>query len=583
MFVRLMTGVGVGILLISACAAPERRYGADRAPLPFAGPSLRIPTPRCDGQGAPPPAAATELEPIDALIRKLRAVAGASGPEGRAVAEEIQRHGAAAIPYVLPLLGDPELRIRELAEYVLRDLEGLEERHLDALIRADSSREDTWLPPAIARIGTPRAIAYLVERLWERAEIENQLGFALTRSAPRSAPEIVRRLRVEPPKDGRLPAVICRLFSQAPDESAVAIPGLLALAGDADLPVARREQAVRLIGCLGPAAAPHQPEIRQLGEGTPALAPAARSTLVKVGALDALASALATAPTVTTLLQVASLGAGARGAGASVVPLVGAADWDVRLAAIKTVGYIDYGEGVPALIRALGIAEDWRAVFAAAEALGRLKAASAAAPLEQVAAKHWYPPVRFAAEKALRVIRGTDQYCRRWHPQNFNIEFHDVGSRADVPRPGALPSLRQGPDELGGLQLWFHRDTQAQVGLAAFGGVLLGADAGEWGGALTFAAGSKRDRLLEKNTTGIHRVGSSIVAATGLAHLMMDDGVLYRVERPDRNVPPVAVRWRQLPGAPYQSGFLEDGRLFIRTQAGDVALSPEGELSMFPE
>ena len=58
-------------------------------------------------------------------------------------------------------------RLRELASYVLSDAEGLTEEHLDTLIES-RCQGDVWIPPAIARVGTSKAITFLVEEVRRR-------------------------------------------------------------------------------------------------------------------------------------------------------------------------------------------------------------------------------------------------------------------------------------------------------------------------------------------------------------------------------------------------------------------------------
>lgn len=92
-------------------------------------------------------------------------------------------------------------------------------------------------------------------------------------------------------------------------------------------------------------------------------------------------------------------------AGPALVKAMGdGEDWDGRVTAARLLGYIDYSEGNAALIAALKNEEDWRLVYAAAESLGRRQIKAAVPALRSVAASHWYPPVRRAAERALQRI-----------------------------------------------------------------------------------------------------------------------------------------------------------------------------------
>lgn len=127
---------------------------------------------------APVPGGSTSLQQLVERIPEVVDDSGGIGTDAQELASRIQAHGAAAIPYLLPLFREESEPIRDFAGYVLRDLEGLTEEHLDALIQA-RLHGDGWIPPAIARIGTPRAIAFLVEDLKEEPQTQSQLTHAL--------------------------------------------------------------------------------------------------------------------------------------------------------------------------------------------------------------------------------------------------------------------------------------------------------------------------------------------------------------------------------------------------------------------
>ena len=97
------------------------------------------------------------------------------------------------MPYLLPLLTKYDGReVRKLASYVLSDAEGLTEEHLDTLI--ESRRQgDVWIPPAIARVGTSKAITFLVEEVKKANLVDNQLVTAFQILSERGVPYLVGR------------------------------------------------------------------------------------------------------------------------------------------------------------------------------------------------------------------------------------------------------------------------------------------------------------------------------------------------------------------------------------------------------
>ena len=94
------------------------------------------------------------------------------------LAEAVQRYGAQAILPLLKLLESDKPNVRQLAGYTLRDIEGLTAENLPALMRARRGG-DGWIPPAIARIGTPEAIEFLVNDLRNEPEMHTQVTVAV--------------------------------------------------------------------------------------------------------------------------------------------------------------------------------------------------------------------------------------------------------------------------------------------------------------------------------------------------------------------------------------------------------------------
>ncbi|GAB6197501.1 hypothetical protein PAGU2595_028360 [Lysobacter xanthus] len=86
----------------------------------------------------------------------------------------------------------------------------------------------------------------------------------------------------------------------------------------------------------------------------------------------------------------------------------------------------------------------------------------------------------------------------------------------------------------------------------AFGGRLLGTNQGEWVGRLYFQdpAGSLHV-LLKENVHGIARNSAGTFVFTGLAHLGINEGYVYRVVPSSGDIPAVALVGR-LPGEPSQ-------------------------------
>jgi hypothetical protein len=114
-------------------------------------------------QGADATSSDAHLEALVARIQKV-AEGVAISPAEQELAKQLHAYQGAAIPYLLPLLESKQAEVREFAGYVLDGQDGLTEEHLEALIAAQQ-RGHAYVPLAIGRIGTPRAIKFLVDDL----------------------------------------------------------------------------------------------------------------------------------------------------------------------------------------------------------------------------------------------------------------------------------------------------------------------------------------------------------------------------------------------------------------------------------
>ncbi|MBL9202400.1 MAG: HEAT repeat domain-containing protein [Opitutaceae bacterium] len=519
-----------------------------------------------------------------------RASRGISAGESD-LAKQIQTFGAEAAPRLISLLSHDNASIRELAGYVLRDLPGLSESYLDALIAA-CERGDGWIPPAIARIGTPRAIAFLIGELKRTPKTNNQLTWALKIAGEKAARPLAALFDSSEPVTDDLLAAVRHVFSDMGSAAAVSAPQLIESAIKPSLPMDNRRAAVRALGALGLAAASEVPRLQALANREPDhFADPVDKTIVEIGSPEAaaiLATQLRRTPSDLLLLHVAKLRENGRAASPVVAKLLNHEDWDVRVAAARALGYIGATDAADDLRKALSDPGDWRVVYSAAQSLGRLKAASAVTDLEAISQRHWHGAVKSAAAKAARVIQGAESYESRVPEAHSWFEFFD---HTTVQSGGAAlnPSTLRFQSVLEPLSESERRDLavaelagpnvapRAWLRLGTHGH-LLGTDLGEFGGELVFRdASGARHTITRTNTQGIVRMPFGIVAATGLAHMILNNGFLYLVDfNPGET--PVARRWKSLPGAPRRMGVLENGNLFVSCVNGDVVVTPTGEM-----
>jgi hypothetical protein len=307
------------------------------------------------------------------------------------------------------------------------------------------------------------------------------------------------------------------------------------------------------------------------------------------------------------LRDIAALGGGGREAGAPVIDLLSSSDPAVRVTAARTLGLIGYRPSASSLVAALDDTDDWRLVYVAAEALGRLHATDAREALKAVATGHWYPAVRDAARAALAAL-DAGPTAGSTTPGRFSaFEFFDyeyAGRHyppcADQAHYPALPPPPEVLDPAGqpelARQLAYDRDVESwgtdgkhttkqrtipEVGVHVEAGWLVGSDQGEWGGELVLKPDTgPTKKVLDVNIASVHVLGDAgIVAVTGLAHLVTDVGCLYKITCSSAAACH-ATRWKQLPGAPRSSWVTESGELLVNTTQGSVLVAPDGSMRM---
>ena len=101
---------------------------------------------------------------------------------------------------------------------------------------------------------------------------------------------------------------------------------------------------------------------------------------------------------------------------------------------------------------------------------------------------------------------------------------------------------------------------------------------GEFGGEVGFIDRTgKAEVIAQMNTEAIYQTEHGIFAVTGLAHMSMNNGLIYKLGK-NADGAWTAEKWRALPGAPVFSRLLQDGRIFVSCYGGIVLVSPDGSM-----
>jgi hypothetical protein len=106
-------------------------------------------------------------------------------------------------------------------------------------------------------------------------------------------------------------------------------------------------------------------------------------------------------------------------------------------------------------------------------------------------------------------------------------------------------------------------------------GALVGLNGGEFGGGLVMLPDRGRPRLLTGEPVAFAwRMGSRLYVAAGLAHLGLNRGHLYVVDPLQQRIE----RTIRLPASPRVLYAAPSGTAVIDTEAGQVAVGPDGRL-----
>lgn len=402
--------------------------------------------------------------------------------------------------------------------------------------------------------------------------------------------ELVRYFESDHDWDPTLEAAMAVIFDVLDDKAEMAVDPLLKIAGNKAAPVHRRVRAINAIESIGKPAEGAVPRLEQLRTSRSAsIRMAASRAILATGSKEGVPILVArlragkTSETEATLMGIAELGAQARAAGPSVLKYLHHDDWEIRAAAAQTLGFIEYEAAADDLISALGEEHDWRIVWSAAHALGRLKIRRAEAALAGLSKDHWFPPVRRAAVDALRLIRGESDAMESpldvWNAEYTKLEgleSMEWKEREAIRFPVA-------PDLDEPLPIWTKVYHEAKVqwhGLRLADGYLAGCASGEWGGKLAFIDSDGKHPIPSPyhNVEFIYQNSGKSFAVLGYSSNGSNQGLILQLERGPGGKW-ISKPWRVLPGAPAFSLLLADRRLLVSCPAGGIVLvSPDGKM-----
>lgn len=572
---------------------------------------------------------------LDACVAQLVQIAGEQQEPYNGISQDVNDLASriaefpGATEMLVPLLQDPDLGVATYAGLALSRVSSIPVEYLDAIITG-LNRELGWLVVALARIDSDDAARESVDRyLASSSSPYNQEAAAVRLSGARAIPYIVDRAACSQECSRNTHWLLRSVLQDMQSERALAVEGLMELVADPEAPLATRRGVLGMIGGLREDGRVLEERLVTLMAVAPELKPSIEEVLIEMGSQRSgkiLAHRLEADPDVRVLRDTAFAGHAAMEAG-PVIARILENDPALRAPAAMALGFIGYEAGIPALVEALHDPADLRVVWAAANALGRLRATTAIDALTATSREHWYPPVRDAAQQALRAIhesqpnvsaqserefisvffafenlglsmetcetpaerarrepRGTKLYAStssaRLKELAYQTQIVSYGASDEEEQRAAGEQIIRVHE--GNLREYRRLVEQVpDVALRVEDGWLVGADRGEWVGELVFRPDDGLPQfILDANVEDIYRLGDRIVVTTGLAHLSLNNGVVFCLVRDASNLWQ-AETWRILPGAPQASYLVKPDGLLIQTwEAGTVVLDPQGGLRM---
>ncbi|CUA85890.1 HEAT repeat domain-containing protein [Pseudidiomarina woesei] len=552
----------------------------------------------------------TTVDACIALIPEKDVPSYSNGEADEAVKAQLRAFGRDALEPLAKLSAHPNSNKRQLADTLIADIKDIRQSDFELVrqviqnhVKLDGS--GGWTYRLLGRMGGDQAAAFLVSELLRVERGGNQIVFALAAIGQPAIPHLLNAIACKkncnPESYGGFNEVFENLYERDVADQQSALQ-LLAMAKNNAIHPDMRKLALGWVGYITAESAPVEAELIRMVKANPELSEHVLTSLKVLKspyAADLLVAKLAQGEGLYRewiLRDIGHLGHTAKHVGAELEHYLNAEDWNTRAAVARALGFIGYEKATPRLQTMLQNDQDWLQVHAALQALHWLQHKPAIDDIEHVATSHWYTLVRdFAAVTAQRLRAdqpplekdaqhyyshrarncSAEQFAIMAEPEQIKIydrEFKSL-NQFSYKHPWCAEDSTSEAQDLA--QFCASPESTVQPNVAAKVGDswLTGTNRGEWGGEMMaqYQDGST-ELILNENIEDIYSYGSTAYVPTGLAHLGMNNGVLYRTTEIAKGfaIEPIY----RLPGAPMSSWKINPQEILINTYSGPVIFNP---------
>lgn len=565
-----------------------------------------------------------------ATLKTLKTDKYGISPDEQNFAKSFTRFGEPALVELLRRLDIDDNR-EKIVGYAIASFDPIDEKYLPQIV--DGVKKDvSWLARALGNIPTEKAAEAAVDAyLVSNSAPHNQEAQAVKKQGVRAIPFILQSMQCgeicEDVRQDLLVYIIGEMDDTTKTHTAKEIVRRLSAS---DISRANQAHLIALFFNMGPQGLIVESDLEVLAQSEPKLAPQIEQAFVGIHSENSgkvFAEWIRQDPNRLILRDVAELGPAAQDAGPAIIPLLSSEDPEIRVTAARSLGFLQYKAAEKDLVATLNDTSNIQLNWVAVDALGRIGCKSSVPFLKKVADEHWYPAVRDQARLAIAHINEGINYGSKFHKDNFAFDFFDY-QNLDVKSckkvklsPASVDSsfkLTQNHDSAALESLTYSSyvigytagDEQEQrakdpdavivvnqnnmvevreevrktpnVAVRTNHGWLTGYNGGEWGGELMYKPDSGDiQKLLDANVADLFKFGEGYVAITGLAHLSLNSGLIFRVfqEGDSWQIDP----WIILPGAPRDSWRADTNEIVIDTYGGGTIIIGEGgSLRMAP-